>query len=464
MPYEPKNTPERELVSSLIAQLVDTLGSLDDAADALMSSAPKRELLEAIASRKFLKPAEDEAIGFWFARFLSVRNALRELIDELVETAGKHLPLEDDHDEWCAFIVGYSAACQLVRLDRLMLFEIASSSTMQRKLNEPFEDYRIPRKQFTLIFQSFVDQRDALIIHDAIHHLRRNRARLGLLATDALVGTLVRDLGRREQWLDTSKRNYLRRYTSYTSHVIRRRGVVGMSQALAQIMEGFGRTASGIGGRPLKRINDATRQELALLLQPGDVLVTRHDHVLTNLFLPGFWPHVALYIGSPEERDARSIEIDEERQVRWSGDRCVLEALKDGVHFRALSDTLAVDHVLVLRPIFDRRVIDLAIARACKHEGKPYNFDFDFFNNDRLVCTEVVYRAFDGLDGMDLPLTLRAARQTLSAEDLVKFAIESDRLEPVALFSATLGSDTLLTGDVVRQRLVAAAAVSSTDI
>lgn len=458
---EPVNTPEKQHISSLIARGVSTLASLDDAADALARDAPDQAMLDTITARDFLKPAENEAIGFWFARYLSVRNALRELIDELIETSGKHLPAADDYDEWCVFIVGYATACQLVRLDRLMLFQVAASSTMQRKLNEPFDEYRIPRKQYTLIFGSFVDQRDALIIHDAIRYLRRYRARLALLANDAVVGPLVQDLGRREQWLDVSKRNYLRRFTTYLSHVARRRGVVAMSQALAQMMEGFGRTASGIGGRPLKRIDHTARQEITALLQPGDVLVTRHDHVLTNLFLPGFWPHVALHIGTSEEREARSIEIDSERQVRWSGDRRVLEARKDGVRFRSLSDTLAVDHVLILRPTLDNSAVDQAITRACKHEGKPYNFDFDFFNADRLVCTEVVYRAFDGLDGMDLPLTLRAGRQTLSAEDLVAFALSSDRLEPIALFSTLLGAPELLTGDEVRQRLITAAVASA---
>ncbi|MFK7993782.1 MAG: YiiX/YebB-like N1pC/P60 family cysteine hydrolase [Granulosicoccus sp.] len=443
-------------VTTAMARRLSTLASLDDAADALEQSVPERKMLDTIAERDFLKPAENEAIGFWFARYLSVRYALRELVDELIDTAGKHLPDADDYDEWCVFIIGYATACQLVRLDRLMLFHVADSSTMQRKLNEPFDEYRIPRKQYTLIFRSFVDQRDALIILDAIRHLRRYRARLTLLANDALVGALVQDLDRREQWLDTSKRNYLKRFTTYLSHATRRRGVVAMSQALAQIMEGFGRTASNIGGRTHKRIDDNARRQLAAMLKPGDMLVTRHDHVLTNLFLPGFWPHVALHIGTSEERDKRCIELDPERQARWSGDLRVLEALKDGVRFRSLSETLAVDHLLVLRPRLDNSTINVAIARACKHEGKPYNFDFDFFNADRLVCTEVVYRAFDGLDGMDFPLTLRASRQTLSAEDLVAFALNSDLLEPVALLSAKLDSPELLTGSAVRQKLLTA--------
>ena len=73
------------------------------------------------------------------------------------------------------------------------------------------------------------------------------------------------------------------------------------------------------------------------LLQPGDVLITRHDHAFTNLFLPGYWPHAALYVGSEGDRERMGVSLDAERAARWRGDRRVLEALKDGVLFRPSS-------------------------------------------------------------------------------------------------------------------------------
>ena len=46
------------------------------AADELKRDAPSDEALQAIIGRGEFRPSEDEAIGYWFARFLSVRESL----------------------------------------------------------------------------------------------------------------------------------------------------------------------------------------------------------------------------------------------------------------------------------------------------------------------------------------------------------------------------------------------------
>ena len=408
--------------------LIATIESLTQAADDIAQDVPSEAALAAIIERGYLRPSENESIGYWFARFLSVRDALWDTINEALQRSSTEIRQIETEEDWRLFLIGYAAACLLVRLDRLMLFEVAQHSIIQRKLNEEFQEYRIPRKQYTRLFSAFVDHRHALMIYDAMRLAKTHRRKLETLKNDKQIGHLAEQLEHYESWLDSSRRNYIKRIFAYLSHKWRRRSVVMMNNSLAQVLESAGRTASGVGGRREKQINALIRRQLALTLMPGDVLITRHDLVLTNLFLPGYWPHAALYIGTPDQRDELGIEISDDKASRWRGECCVLEALKDGVRFRPLCETLNVDHVVVLRPVLSNSAIKQGIERVVLHEGKLYNFDFDFFNSEKLVCTEVIYRAFDGLEDLHFPLTLRSGRQTLSAEDILAYADSSQKL------------------------------------
>jgi len=113
----------------------------------------------------------------------------------------------------------------------------------------------------------------------------------------------------------------------------------------------------------------------------------------------------------------------------------VLEALKDGVWLRSLNATLVVDAVVVVRPMLSREGVAVALARGLSHEGKPYDFDFDFTRSDRMVCSEVVYRSYEGIGNIGFELTPRAGRLTLAAEDLLRMALARQHFEPVAIYA-----------------------------
>jgi uncharacterized protein YycO len=420
----------------VLEKLSDTIRGLIEAASQLQNDAPPQALIEKIVARGEFRPSEDEAIGFWFARFLSIRESLWAVVEDVQTKLGEP---SERHDALRYFLLGYAAACVLVRIDRLMLFTVAHHSIVQRKLNEPFPEYRIPRKQYTKIFSAFVDEQNVLALRDAMNYCRRHRDELLTLAADPTVGFVARQLDDLESSLDASKRNYFKGAWQYVSHKWRRRGVVSAENVMTRIMEGVGRVASEIVERKNKKVTDEVLSSIAGFLQPGDVIITRHAKALTNLFMPGFWPHAAFYVGQREQRPPES---------------CVLEARKDGVLFRPLQDTLSVDAFVVLRPNLDSEKIDQAIDRAFMHEGKMYNFDFDFFNSDRVVCTELVYRAYDGIEDLQIPLSERAGRKILSAENLLDFALDSNTFAPVAIFGVEGCRDAVMFGETVRDALV----------
>ena len=187
-------------------------------------------------------------------------------------------------------------------------------------------------------------------------------------------------------------------------------------------------------------------------LVPGDVMLQRREWYLSNIGLPGYWSHAALYIGTPEERRAffQTPEVQSyvRRQGVASGDFedllrkrhrvayqkslvdfeehgqpphpvRVIEAISEGVSFTSLEHSAAADSVAALRPRLDRVAIARAIDRAMGCAGRPYDFNFDFQTDRELVCTELVYRAYEE-GGLSLPLIRILGRSTLPANEIAR--------------------------------------------
>lgn len=443
---------------ALVDSACRSLASLLEAVDNLEAAPFDRTHAALIEERGHLRPEEEAALKVWFARFLTVRAELWEVLADVSAPVDGNVARIKDRTELSLFVVGYSAACLIVRLDRLLVEEFATGTSIQRKLNEGSKRFRIPRKQFTAVHESLSDPSHALAIYKAMRFAKDEAPAIAGLANDvpptSLLSKLILELPRLESSLDPSKRSYARLLLAYLKHALRRRGASARQKTSLAAIESVGRVAAEMRDRSqAKRVRPEVRASLEALLLPGDVIVTRHDRAFTNLFLPGYWPHSALYVGSDQDRRRLGIRLDDGRTERWTGDRKTLEALKDGVLFRSLDETLGVDAVAVIRPVLGQAEIVEGLSRAATHEGKLYNFDFDFFRSDRLVCTEVVYRAFDGLGAIKFDLQERAGRPTLSAEDLLDLALDSEMFEPVAVFGAESCATELIVGAAARAAL-----------
>jgi 1-acyl-sn-glycerol-3-phosphate acyltransferase len=180
-------------------------------------------------------------------------------------------------------------------------------------------------------------------------------------------------------------------------------------------------------------ISSAQLAELSAKLQPGDIILERRNWYVSNAFLPGYWPHAALYVGTPTDLQKLGLHHDPRVLTHWEkyirqdakGHVCVvLESISEGVTFTSLEHSVGeADSVALLRPRLTQDQKREAIARAFSHAGKPYDFEFDFFSSDKLVCTELVFRAYDG--HLHFPLKNIMGTRTLPAIEFVrKFAGE----------------------------------------
>lgn len=453
--------------AALIASSARSIQSLAPAVTGLANLSREIECVQRAVQRGYFTPDEDECVRQRFAQYLTARAALLQTIQELepVAAADDRSDGVDADTKLRAFVIGYTATCLLVRAASVLIDELAGHTLVQRKLNEAEPCFGIPRKQYTSIYRSLTSPRNALRIRSVRHTAEQLHDEIEALRADALMGPVVEHLRESEPFLQQRFREYARLRWRYRRHSWRRRHASAVQQAMFALLELGGRVVADIHNPfATDRLDEQRRAEFEHLLEPGDVLVSRHDTAFSNLFLPGYWPHASLHIGRAGQRDTLRIVVDEQRARRWIDPVAVLEARKDGVLFRPLSDTLAVDAVVALRPALDRRLISEAIARAVRHEGKLYDFEFDFFRSDRLVCTEVVYRAYHGLGGIEFALTERAGRLTLTAEDIVTLALEGRGFHPVAVFGVERGDRAIHRGDAARCILerVRSSAVRST--
>src|SRR6185436_7995908 len=76
------------------------------------------------------------------------------------------------------------------------------------------------------------------------------------------------------------------------------------------------------------------------------------------------------------------------------------------------------DSLAVLRPRASKRAKAIAIARAFGYLGRPYDFNFDFHTDSALVCSEVVFKAYEG--HVSLPLSNVMGRVTLPPNEIVR--------------------------------------------
>ncbi len=201
--------------------------------------------------------------------------------------------------------------------------------------------------------------------------------------------------------------------------------------------------AAAVSAMPSPAMNTLQTQ-----LQPGDIVLLRRRSLSINAWVPGYWSHVALYVGSVGE--LKKLGLDHDPRVAThlgafaeSGaggqPHVMIEALLEGVRFHSLSGSLqSTEAVAVLRPRLQPEQINEAIARAFTHAGKPFDLDFDFEHDDKLACTELVYRAYEGV--LSLQFSDAMGRRVITPTEFAR-TFGSERLTSSQQFDLVLFID-----------------------
>ncbi len=396
----------------------------------------------AIIQRGFLNPEEELALRQLQISYWQSRNALLEIIYSVGTNVPQQGPEPGDQQHQ-SFLIAFAAAALLVDAARFLRERFHRAEPICRKLDEPDPAHGIPACMYETVQRSLTRPSHAWHLSQARRFYQRERAMLVAALPQNPWAALVDLIDQRIDRLRPHWWTYLRTLLRVRGRKVARQvGKDVFGQGIYQIQRFVSSLLSELSIKPGHQpgIPQEIYEEILSQIQPGDIYVVRKENAVTNYFLPGYWPHAALHVGTGKQLS--DLAIDTDPAVAAQSDHfaeaeqpSVLEALKDGVRLRSLDSPLASDSIVLLRPRLSSQEIGQALVRAFAHEGKPYDFDFDFTCSHRLVCTEVVYRAYDGIGSMHFELQRHVGRLALGAEQLLSMALEGDSLQLLLVYS-----------------------------
>ena len=364
---------------------------------------------------RLLLREEKEVVWSAWQRLLDYVLAL----DSLEQAHSRHLLLKGELKEE-SFLTGYAAFLAQYRFALEFIDRAENNPELDKVLNEPVPEIGLPKGTYAKLKFEFLNIRQASAFAARETLLKtflgkRSPAARALIAADS---ARVWQMGKGKGEVLTA-RNALK--------VMENAGQKAWHPVQAGVSEWMGDTKVYRPGRSL--ISQEQIRQLVAKLEPGDILLERREWFLSNIGLPGYWPHAALYIGTPGERRAYFTEADVQAWVRAQGQADgdfeallrarypkahttslrpqehdhpprVLEAMSEGVSFTTIEHSADCDALAVLRPRLPKREKAAAVLRAFHYAGRPYDFEFDFSTDAELVCTELVYKAYEPANGM----------------------------------------------------------------
>ena len=436
----PDLDPERQVQDlQTVREIVEGLDRLEERLD-------RSPIPQAVTKRGYFTPDEDDRVR---QSLLSYRNHRRAAYEVILRHRG-YASMAPSDAQLRAFLLAFGTALVLYAKSVRIVAFAEHVPLLRAKLNEPDMKFDLEAGFFDDVLACYSQPSNFRSLRRGASFWRAHRRKIQAFAANAggdwlwLTNLIVRQRRIfRQRLLDVLWKRLRYDWRAFSRGLLApfrhaRRGVESMIGGMADVQ---------LAAAPTCALSSEMLAKLRPELRPGDVLLMRTDSRITTAILPGFWAHAALFLGV--SRDLESLGLRDNKHVakHWSGlvkQSCpfglVVEAVFPTVQLNPLEKCLHVDHLLVLRAALPQDEIETAIAEAIGQLGKPYDFDFDFNNTSRIVCTELIYRSFHGRGGISFTLGKRLGRFTLIGDDIVSQSVsragESDantKFSPVAL-------------------------------
>lgn len=221
-----------------------------------------------------------------------------------------------------------------------------------------------------------------------------------------------------------------------------------LNRIVGRISQFFGNTTGRVQTRDgkLKKLAEDPRLMSAMKreLKPLDILLEKTPMRLTDKFIPGYYGHVAIWLGTPEE--LASVEVMYQGKIipllnhpivlphldKLSQGKMIVEALRlPGVTMNTLEHFMDIDDFLVLRSeAYDPESLGEHLLRTFEQVGKAYDFNFNVETQREIVCSELVYAVYVN---EAWPTSVSVGRYTISPDHVAWKALDSC-FEPILMY------------------------------
>jgi Permuted papain-like amidase enzyme, YaeF/YiiX, C92 family len=388
------------------------------------------------AERGYFTPDEDDTARQMLLSYRNYRLAVYAAVWRYV-----HYPRETDLvTQLKGFTLGYAAALTLFSKSLKLIQRLDPNALVRAKLNEPDERFGLDGGFWDEVVETYCSLRFLALFAIGDQFWRKNRRafrRLGIETDPAYAAFVERIRVLRSQcwtqfWPTVRQRmRYERRHKVKLLFAPVRATGWGAQTLLGHAMA---RMRTTLDYKPA--VNGKAIDYLAKRLRTGDVLFTRTEHKVTTALLPGFFAHVAIYLGKADDLKRLGLHRVAAVQKAWSVLEktseygYVLEARHAGVIVQPLEKCLECDHVMALRPTQLPGSAKHLVSSAFEHYGKPYDFDFDFGRTSHVVCTELVYRPMHKQGPYSFNLVKRMGRHTLTVDDIARQYLQDISVSP----------------------------------
>jgi len=412
---------------------------------AYLNAHPEVFPAKAEAAPPVMPREQKEAVWMTWERFLDYMLAL----ESMERYHAEYYRLKGDAKEQ-SFLIGYAAMIGRYRAALGFIGRADVDPELDKILNEPVPELGLPAGAYAKLKFKYLNVAIAteFAAREVVNHTFTGEAEPVLRQAIQADAQFVWQTGAGRGEMMTAK-NALK--------VLQHGAQTAWFPVQAGVAQWMGHTRVYRAGQSL--ISPRQLQDLQPKLRPGDILLERREWFLSNIGLPGFWSHAAIYIGTPEERRAFFNEPATRAWVQGQGESSgdlekllatrsaaagaeaaalredghpvrVIEAIGEGVSFTSLEHSGACDSLAVLRPRLPAVEKAQTLCRAFHYAGRPYDYNFDFSTDAELVCTELVYKSYEpaaGYKGLTFALTEMLGRKVMPANEVAhQWATQQD--------------------------------------